>query len=227
MMEPRVTLKARAPAKPQAGARRRSRLIALAGVLLLAVVATVIYRFAFPPAGPKLEKASRQQMAFPLPDKPSIAVMPFLNMTGDQNQDFFCEGLSESLITALSKVPQLFVIARDSTIRYKGKGVKTKQVSEELGVQYVLEGSVQRAGDRLRISAQLIDALTGQHLWSERYDRSVKDIFDLQDEITMKICTQASSICTVLPVLLLTGPHAGEGRMFASAESPTAGSSPE
>ena len=129
-------------------------------------------------------------MAFPLPDKPSIAVMPFLNMTGEQNQDFFCDGLSESLITALSKVPQLFVIARDSTFRYKGKGVKTKQVSEELGVQYVLEGSVQRAGDRVRVTAQLIDALTGQHLWSERYDRSVKDIFDLQDEITMKILTE-------------------------------------
>ncbi len=87
-------------------------------------------------------------------------------------------------------MPQLFVIARDSTFRYKGQGVKTKQVSEELGVQYVLEGSVQRAGDRLRITAQLIDALTGQHLWSERYDRSVKDIFDLQDEIIMKILTE-------------------------------------
>ena len=129
-------------------------------------------------------------MAFPLPDKPSIAVMPFLNLTGEQNQDFFCDGLSESLITALSKVPQLFVIARDSTFRYKGKGVKTKQVSEELGVQYVLEGSVQRAGDRVRVTAQLIDALTGHHLWSERYDRSLKDIFDLQDEITMKILTE-------------------------------------
>ena len=190
MMESRVTSKAPAQAKPQEGARRRSRLIALVGVLLLAVVAAVVWRFAFPPAGPKLEKASRQQMAFPLPDKPSIAVMPFLNLSGEPNQDFFCDGLSESLITALSKVPQLFVIARDSTFRYKGQGVKTKQVSEELGVQYVLEGSVQRAGERVRISVQLIDALTGQNLWSERYDRSVKDIFDLQDEIIMKILTE-------------------------------------
>ncbi len=138
----------------------------------------------------KVEKASQQQMAFPLPDKPSIAVLPFLNLTGEQSQDFFCDGLSESLITALSKMPQLFVIARDSTFRYKGKGVKTKQVSEELGVQYVLEGSVQRAGDRVRITAQLSDALTGQYLWSERYDRSLKDIFDLQDEITMKVLTE-------------------------------------
>ena len=138
----------------------------------------------------EVEKASQQQMAFPLPDKPSIAVLPFLNLTGEQNQDFFCDGLSESLITALSKMPQLFVIARDSTFRYKGEGVKTKQVSEELGVQYVLEGSVQRAGDRVRITAQLSDALTGQYLWSERYDRSLKDIFDLQDEITMKVLTE-------------------------------------
>jgi TolB-like protein/Flp pilus assembly protein TadD len=129
-------------------------------------------------------------MAFPLPDKPSIAVMPFLNMTGDQSQDFFCDGLSESLIAALSKVPEIFVIARESTFSYKGKAVKISQVSEELGVQYVLEGSVQMAGDRIRVTAQLIDALKGHHLWSERYDRSMKDIFDLQDEIIMKILTE-------------------------------------
>jgi TolB-like protein len=129
-------------------------------------------------------------MAFPLPDKPSLAVMPFLNLTGDPNQDFFCDGLTEGLITAFSKVPQLFVIARDSAFRYKGKDVKTKQVSEDLGVQYLLEGSVQRAGERIRVTAQLIEALTGRNLWSERYDRSVKDIFDLQDEIAMKILTE-------------------------------------
>ena len=190
LMEPRVTVKTPAQAKPKEGARRRSMFIALVSVLLMAAGAAVFWRFAFPPAAPKVEKASQQQMAFPLPDKPSIAVMPFLNLTGEQNQDFFCDGLSESLIMALSKVPHLFVIARDSTFRYKGKGVKTKQVSEELGVQYVLEGSVQRAGDRVRVTAQLIDALTGHHLWSERYDRSLKDIFDLQDEITMKILTE-------------------------------------
>ncbi len=129
-------------------------------------------------------------MAFPLPDKPSIAAMPFVNMTGEQSQDFFCDGLSESLITALSKVPQLFVIARESTFSYKGKAPKISQVSEELGVQYVLEGSVQKAGDRVRVTAQLIDALKGHHLWSERYDRNIKDLFELQDEITMKILTE-------------------------------------
>jgi len=190
LMESRVTVKAPAQAKPKEGARRRSKFIALVSVLIMVVVAAVFWRFAFPPAEPKVEKASQQRMAFPLPDKPSIAVMPFLNMTGEKNQDFFCDGLSESLIMALSKVPHLFVIARDSTFRYKGKGVKTKQVSEELGVQYVLEGSVQKAGERVRVTAQLIEALTGHHLWSERYDRSLKDIFDLQDEITMKILTE-------------------------------------
>jgi len=113
--------------------------------------------------------------------------MPFLNMTGDQNQEFICIGMSESLITALSKVPQLFVIARDSTLSYKGKTAKVTQVSEELGVQYVLEGSILRAGDRLRITAQLIDAVKGQHLWAERYDREPKDLFGILDDITKNI----------------------------------------
>jgi TolB-like protein len=152
--------------------------------------AAIFWRSAFAPALPKAEKASKQQMAFPLPDKPSIAVMPFVNLTGEPNQEFFCDGLSQGLINALSKVPQLFVIARESTFRYKGRGVNTKQVSQELGVQYVLEGSVQKAGERIRVRAQLIEALTGHQLWSESYDRTVKDIFDLQDEITMKILTE-------------------------------------
>ena len=128
-------------------------------------------------------------MAFPLPDKPSIAVLPFVNMSEDPDQEFFSDGMTEEIITALSKVPNLFVIARNSTFTYKGKPVKVKQVSEELGVRYVLEGSVQKSGDRVRITAQLIDALTGHHLWAERYDRDLKDIFALQDEITMKVIT--------------------------------------
>jgi len=134
--------------------------------------------------------ASIRKMAFPLPDKPSIAVMPFLNMTGDQSQEFLCDGFSETLVTALSKVPQLFVIARESTFSYKGKAVKVKQVAEDLGVQYVLEGSVQKSADRVRVTAQLIDALKGYHLWSDSYDRSIKDFFGLQDEIIMKILTE-------------------------------------
>ena len=159
----------------------------LIGVFVVAVGAPVYWYSSRPLARPPVEKASTAKMALPLPDKPSLAVMPFVNMTGDQKQDFFCDGLSESLIRALSKVPELFVMSRDSTFSYKGKGVKISQVSEELGVQYVLEGSVQRAGDRVRATVQLIDALRGHHLWSESYDRRMKDLFDLQDEMTMKI----------------------------------------
>jgi adenylate cyclase len=190
LMEPSVTVRDQAQAKPKAGVRRRTVFAAVLGILVLAAGAAAFWHFARLTAPPPMEKASRQRMAFPLPDKPSIAVMPFVNMTGEQNQDFFCDGLSEGLITALFKLPQLFVIARDSTFVYKGKGVKATQVSEELGVQYVLEGSVQRAGDRVRVTAQLIDALNGHQLWSERYDRTIKDIFDLQDEITMKVITE-------------------------------------
>ncbi len=124
-----------------------------------------------------------------MPDKPSIAVLPFNNMSGDPEQEYFSDGLTEEIITALSKIPKLFVIARNSTFTYKGKPVKVKQVSEELGVRYVLEGSVRKAGDEVRITAQLIDALSGNHLWAERYDRNLKGIFAVQDEITKKIIT--------------------------------------
>ncbi len=134
-----------------------------------------------------LEVASKEKMAFPLPDKPSIAVLPFVNMSDDPKQEFFSDGMTEEIITALSKNPSLFVIARQSTFAYKGKPVKVKQVSEELGVRYVLEGSVRRSGEKVRITAQLIDTMTGYHLWAERYDRDLKEIFALQDEITMKI----------------------------------------
>jgi len=134
-----------------------------------------------------LEVASKERMAFPLPDKPSIAVLPFVNMSDDPKQEFFSDGMTEEIITALSKSPYLFVIARQSTFAYKGKPVKVKQVSEELGVRYVLEGSVRRSGEKVRITAQLIDAMTGYHLWAERYDRDLKEIFALQDEIALKI----------------------------------------
>ncbi len=135
------------------------------------------------------EVASKEKMAYPLPDVPSIAVLPFVNMSEDPKQEFFSDGITENIITGLSKIPRLFVIARNSTFIYKGKGVKVQQVAEEMGVRYVLEGSVQRSGDRVRINAQLIDALTGWHIWAERYDRDLTDLFALQDEITMKILT--------------------------------------
>jgi adenylate cyclase len=138
----------------------------------------------------RIETASAEKMAFPLPNKPSIAVLPFTNMSADSEQEYFSDGISEEIITALSSVPELFVIARNSTFTYKGKPVKVQQVSEELGVRYVLEGSVRKAEAKVRITAQLIDAISGHHLWAESYDRTLEDIFVLQDEITMKIITE-------------------------------------
>jgi adenylate cyclase len=123
----------------------------------------------------------------PLPDKPSIAVLAFDNLSGDPEQEYFSDGLSEEIINALAKTDQLFVTARNSSFTYKGKPVDVKQVSRELGVRYVLEGSVRKYEDRVRITAQLIDATKGHHLWSERYDRDLKDIFALQDEVTKNI----------------------------------------
>ncbi|MCZ6469998.1 MAG: adenylate/guanylate cyclase domain-containing protein [Gammaproteobacteria bacterium] len=131
--------------------------------------------------------AQTESAAPALPEKPSIAVLPFDNMSGDSEQDFFADGISEDLITALSKIHWFFVIARNSSFTYKGRAVDVTRVAGELGVRYVIEGSVRKAGNRIRISAQLIDATTGRHVWAERYDRSLVDIFELQDEMTQTI----------------------------------------
>jgi adenylate cyclase len=122
-----------------------------------------------------------------LPDKPSIAVLPFNNMSGDQSQEYFSDGLTEQIINGLCKVYNLFVIARNSSFVYKEKSIKVQQIGKELGVRYILEGSVQKAGDRVRVTAQLIDTTTGYHIWSESYDRNLSDVFALQDEITLKL----------------------------------------
>jgi TolB-like protein/class 3 adenylate cyclase/Flp pilus assembly protein TadD len=132
-------------------------------------------------------KARKEQPALVLPDKPSIAVMPFQNMGGDADQEYFADGISEDVITALSKLRWFFVIARNSTFGYKGKSPDVRQVARELGVRYVLEGSVRKAGTRLRITAQLIDGTTGNHIWAERYDREIADIFAVQDEIAQSV----------------------------------------
>jgi len=145
------------------------------------------------------------QESLPLPDKPSIAVLPFENMTGDTKQEYFTDGFTEQIITSLSKISSLFVISRNSSFTYKGKPVKVKKVSKELGVRYVLEGSIQKSGDSVRINAQLIDAVSDQHLWAENYDRGMKDIFALQDEIILKILA-------ALHVNLISGE---DGRVWA------------
>jgi TolB-like protein/class 3 adenylate cyclase len=125
--------------------------------------------------------------ALPLPDKPSIAVLPFANMSGDPEQEYFVDGMVEEIITALSRIRWLFVIARNSTFTYKGQAVDVKRVGRELGVRYVLEGSVRKAGGRVRITAQLIDAVTGTHLWADRFDGSLEDVFDLQDKVASSV----------------------------------------
>jgi adenylate cyclase len=147
-----------------------------------------LYRVQVDPEVPA-DITSQESATIPLPERPSIAVLPFVNMSGDPSQEYFGDGITEQIITGLSKIPQLFVIARNSTFTYKGQPVKVQQVGQELGVRYVLEGSVQRDGDRVRITAQLIDATTGHHLWGDNYDRDLQDIFALQDQITLKIMT--------------------------------------
>src|SRR5262245_9827258 len=131
--------------------------------------------------------ATPQAPGLSLPDKPSIAVLPFQNMSGDPEQEYFADGIVEDIITALSRFRQLFVIARNSSFVYKGQAVDVKQVSRDLGVRYVLEGSVRKVANRIRITAQLIDAPTGVHLWAERFDGGLEDIFDLQDRVTARV----------------------------------------
>ena len=131
--------------------------------------------------------SSKTAQPLALPDKPSIAVLPFQNMSGDPEQEYFADGMVEDIITGLSRSKSLFVIARHSTFTYKGKAVDIKQVGRELGVRYVLEGSVRKAGNRVRITGQLIDAATGAHLWADRFDSQLEDIFDLQDRVTSSV----------------------------------------
>ncbi|MDA8121542.1 MAG: adenylate/guanylate cyclase domain-containing protein [Deltaproteobacteria bacterium] len=159
----------------------RKSALALAVALLLVVGVLAVNKI-----------ADRPKTTLPLPGKPSIAVLPFENMTGDPGQEYFADGFTEQIISSLAKISSLFVIARNSSFTYKGKPVKVQQVSEELGVRYVLEGSIQRAGARVRINAQLIDAVSGKHLWSEHYDRDLKEIFRLQDEVILKITSALS-----------------------------------
>lgn len=173
--------------RPASGWQRAALAVFIALVVVAGGVA--IWKSYRPSTPPPTEVASVEKMALALPDKPSIAVLPFNNLSEDPKQEYFSDGLTDEIITALSGIQKLFVIARNSTFTYKGKPVKVQQVSEELGVRYVLEGSVRKAGDKIRISAQLIDALDGHHLWAKRYDRNLSDIFAVQDEITKKIVT--------------------------------------
>jgi TolB-like protein/class 3 adenylate cyclase/Tfp pilus assembly protein PilF len=175
-------------ARKKVGFRRRHWAVLITTTVLMIGVGTVaVWNFYFHPSPSSVEPASVEKMKFPLPDKPSLAVLPFINMSDDPKQEYFSDGLSEDLITDLSRISGLFVIARNSTFAYKGKAMKIRQVAEELGVRYVLEGSVRKADNRVRINVQLIDVTSGHHLWAQRYDGEMVDVFNLQDEITGKI----------------------------------------
>jgi adenylate cyclase len=165
----------------------RKATMTVVAVLIAAVGVGGIWYFYIRTTQPSIEAASEDKMAYPLPDRPSIAVLPFVNMSDDPKQEYFSDGITENIITDLSKISGLFVISRSSMFTFKENPVKIKQVAEEFGVRYVLEGSVQKSSEKVRISAQLVDAITGHHLWAERYDRDLKDFFVLQDDLTQKI----------------------------------------
>jgi len=183
----------------------RYRWIALVTLIVIIAAAATLAIWKLYPKPAPIKRASPETIASPLPGKPSIAVLPFVNMSKDPEQEFFSDGMTEEIITSLSKSPYLFVVARNSTLKYKGQPVDVKQVSKELGVQYLLEGSVRKSNGKVRITAQLIDATKGHHLWAERFDREIKDVFVIQDEI-------ASKIMKTLQVKLRVGPSPAEIR---------------
>jgi adenylate cyclase len=159
--------------------------IALSVIMILAIAAVAIWENYF--HLPHVEMVAAEDKVFNLPKGPKVAVLPFDNMSGDPEQDYLSDGLTENIITGLSGYPKLFVIARHSSFFYKGKSVNVQQIAKELGVRYVIEGSVQKIENRLRITVQLIDAVAGHHMWAEKYDRDLNDIFEIQDEITMQV----------------------------------------
>ena len=165
--------------KSRPGQRKWVTVAVAAMLILLAGAFTIWNYYIRPPA--------KENVATALPEKPSIAVLPFDNLSGDPDQDYLADGITENIITALSKIPEMFVIARNSVFTYKGKPIKVQKVAEDLGIRYVLEGSIQKASNRFRITGQLIDATTGHHLWAEKYDRVLEDFFAVQDEITLAI----------------------------------------
>jgi adenylate cyclase len=183
--------KIQSPKLRRVGIAHRSWIVVtVAGLTLIVGVIVTVRHFTRPPLSPQSSSLVTQEApALPLPDKPSIVILPFKNMSSDPEQEYFSDGLTEVLTGDLSKISSLFVIARNSAFAYKGKAVKVQDVGREMGVRYVLEGSVQRADQRVRITTQLIDATTGYHLWSEQYDRPLTDLFALQDEIVQKIVT--------------------------------------
>ena len=185
LMDPRVTVAGAKEVKPSVPVWSRKGMLTGAVKVLLLIIGLGIWHVYF--RTPKIEPASQDKMIFPLPDKPSIAVLPFENMSGNPEEEYIADGITENIISYLCKIPEMFVIDRKSTSTYKNRAAKIRTVSEELEIKYVLTGSVQKSGDKLRVATQLVDALKGRTLWSERYERDFHDLFTLQDEITLNI----------------------------------------
>jgi TolB-like protein/class 3 adenylate cyclase len=185
VLEPRVTKRRGAGLRVQGRGWR----LAFYGLLGLVIVtaAAAVWQFASRSSPAPGDKVDLRKVAFPPPDKTSIAVLPFQNMTGDPQQEYFSDGMAEQLITGLSQSPDIYVTARSSSFAYKGKSMTAQQIADQLGVRYLLEGSVQRDADRVRINVQLIDGRNGNHIWAQRYDRKFEDLFALQDQITMEV----------------------------------------
>ncbi len=201
LMEPRVTISGKPEKEKVSGLRR---LPILAGVAAAVVMAVVVGIWQFYPKPPKEDSPSVEKAASSLSEQPSIAVLPFANMSNDPEQEYLCDGIADQIINSIAKIPYITVIARNSSFAYKGKSVNVQQIAGDLGVRYILEGSLQRDNENVRINIQLIDAETGRHLWAENYDRKLDDIFSVQDEI-------CKSIMLALQVKLTMGEMARMG----------------
>ncbi len=194
LMDPRVTVAEKIEKGKAVPVWQRKAILAGGAVLAIVVIAVLIWNFYFRP--PPIKVASKEKMTFELPDKPSIAVLPFTNMSGDPEQEYFSDGITEDIITNLSKISGLFVISRNSSFLYKGKEVKIENVAKDLGVRYVLEGSIRRGGNKVRITAQLIDGKTEHHVWANSYDRELVDIFSVQDDVTQRVVSELAVTLT-------------------------------
>src|SRR5579872_254427 len=215
----RVLLDGTAPPRETSRIPRRywrSGMLPLTGLAILAGTIALVHHVSLRPARTQASIAPREKPALPLPSIPSIAVLPFTNLSGDPSQEYFSDGLADQLISDLSRLPGLFVIARNSSFTYKGKAVTEHEIGRELGVKYVLEGSVRRTADRVRIGVELVDASTGTEMWTQRYDRPLADIFAMQDEIVGKVVT---TLGLVLKLEEMNAPHEGKWRPTASLEA--------
>jgi adenylate cyclase len=199
LMEPRVTTTENLGETGLQAKTKKTRKVAFAGaaVLLVAIGATAVWQFALHKVPQPEEKIDLRKVAFAPPDKTSLAVLPFQNMTGDPQQEYFSDGMAEQLITGLSQTPDIYVTARTSSFAYKGKSMTAQQIADQLGVRYLLDGSVQRDADQVRINVQLIDGRNGNHIWADRYDRKYEDLFVLQDQITMAVMEALNAKFTV------------------------------